>query len=92
MSKPAPTTYDFDQGLSGALDALRKPLKLTATLKRRALRNKAPEKVAIIGCRRASAARAAGADFGNLMYGRNGDLALVILVILTLCGIVRYSG
>ena len=47
MLKPAPTTDcdrqatdNLDQALSGMLDALRKPLKLTATLKRRALKNK----------------------------------------------------
>ncbi len=37
-------TDNFDQDLSGMLDALRKPLKLTATLKRRALKNKASGK------------------------------------------------
>jgi hypothetical protein len=47
MSKPGPTAYheqrttkDTDQAWSGMLDALRKPLKLTATLKRRALKTK----------------------------------------------------
>jgi hypothetical protein len=47
MSKPAPTscreqgtTKDVDQAWSVMLDALRKPLKPTATLKRRALKIK----------------------------------------------------
>jgi hypothetical protein len=51
MSKPEPvpyfepqTTDNLDLRLSGMLDSLRKPLKLTATLKRRALKNKAGEK------------------------------------------------
>jgi hypothetical protein len=48
MSKRGPTRYcerqvteSFDQVSRGMLDALRKPLKLTATLKRRSLRKKA---------------------------------------------------
>ena len=48
MSKSAPepyfepqTTDNLDLGLGGMLASLRKPLKLTATLKRRALKNKA---------------------------------------------------
>jgi hypothetical protein len=47
MPKLAPTSYseqqttgNLDQALSGMLDAMRKPLKLTATLKRRALKRK----------------------------------------------------
>jgi len=48
-SEPVPyfepqTTDNLDLGLSGMLDSLRKPLKLTATLKRRALKTKAGEK------------------------------------------------
>jgi hypothetical protein len=38
------TTNNLDQSLSDMLDALRKPLKLTATLKRRALKSKAGER------------------------------------------------
>jgi hypothetical protein len=63
MSKsvPAPcrerwTTEDLDQGLSNMLDSLRKPLKLTATLKRRALKNKAGEKSADVKARPATEA------------------------------------
>jgi len=51
MSKLVPTKYcerqateNFDQALSGMLGALRKPFKLTATLKQRALKNKPAEK------------------------------------------------
>jgi hypothetical protein len=51
MSKPTYAIYcgrqtrgNVDQALSGMLDAVRKPSKLTATLKRRALKNKAPRK------------------------------------------------
>jgi hypothetical protein len=62
MSKPAPTIYregqtpsSFDPALSSMLDALRKPSKLTATLKRRALKNKVSRKSATIGpCRNAT--------------------------------------
>lgn len=50
MSKSVPESYyerqmgeNLDQALSDMLDALRKPLKLTATLKRRALKNRADE-------------------------------------------------
>jgi hypothetical protein len=35
-----PATNNLDRALSDMLDALRKPQKLTATLKRRALKNK----------------------------------------------------
>jgi hypothetical protein len=55
MSKPVPESYyerqtgeNLDQALSGMLDALRKPLKLTATLKRRALKNRADEKSTLV--------------------------------------------
>jgi hypothetical protein len=46
MSKLEPyfgpqTTDSLDLGLGGMLDALRKPSKLTATLRRRALKKKA---------------------------------------------------
>jgi hypothetical protein len=59
MPRPQPMTYcgpqtkdNLDQMLSGMLDALRKPPKLTATLKRRALKNKATRKsVAVDPCR-----------------------------------------
>jgi hypothetical protein len=47
MAKPVPTTYDkrraaneLDQRSKDLLGALRKPLKPTATLRRRALKNK----------------------------------------------------
>jgi hypothetical protein len=39
------TTHKLDLGLSAMLDSLRKPPKLTATLKRRALKNKAGKKI-----------------------------------------------
>jgi hypothetical protein len=55
MSKPAQgpycerqTTDNLDQVLSGMLDALRKPLKMTATLKRRALKSKAAGKSVLV--------------------------------------------
>jgi hypothetical protein len=55
MPKPAPASYcerkttdNLDQALSGMLDALRKPLKMTATLKRRALKNKAAGKSTLV--------------------------------------------
>jgi hypothetical protein len=61
MTKPASTTEceqqttdDFDQVLNGMLSSLRKPSKLTATLKRRALKNKAKGKSAIIASSRQS--------------------------------------
>jgi len=59
MSKSEPyreqrTIEDLDQGLSNMLDSLRKPLKLTATLKRRALKNKAGEKSAAVKARLAT--------------------------------------
>jgi hypothetical protein len=38
------TTDNLDLRLGSMLDSLRRPLKLTATLKRRALKNKACEK------------------------------------------------
>jgi hypothetical protein len=51
MMKPAspaycgqPTMDNLDQALKGMLLVLRKPLKLTATLKRRALKNNAASK------------------------------------------------
>ena len=47
MTKPAPARYSehdararFDQALNDALSALRNPLTLTATMKRRALKKK----------------------------------------------------
>jgi hypothetical protein len=43
-----------DQALKGMLMALRKPLKLTATLKRRALKNKITGKSAIVSPSRQS--------------------------------------
>lgn len=55
MTKPAPTRYSeldararFDRALNDALNAPRKPLVMTATLKRRALKKKLskPEKKA----------------------------------------------
>jgi hypothetical protein len=52
MSRLAPkkhcerqATDNFDRSLSDMLDGLRKPPKLTATLKRRALKNKVVEKI-----------------------------------------------
>jgi hypothetical protein len=54
MTKPASSGYfqqtrdNVDQALEGMLDALRKPLKPTATLKRRALKSKATGKSAIV--------------------------------------------
>jgi hypothetical protein len=59
MPRPEPTTHcgpqtkdHLDQVLSSMLDALRKPPKLTATLKRRALKNKAAGKsVTVDPCR-----------------------------------------
>jgi len=57
MTKPSPTTHcerqpsdNFDQALNSMLmlNALRKPLKLTATLKRRALKKPSTAKSAIV--------------------------------------------
>jgi hypothetical protein len=63
MSKQAPvpyfepqTTDNLDLGLSGMPESLRKPLKLTATLKRRALKTKAGEKSTLAGARLATEA------------------------------------
>jgi hypothetical protein len=61
MTKPASSGYweqqtsdNLDQALKGMLMALRKPLKLTATLKRRALKNKIAGKPAIVSPSRQS--------------------------------------
>ncbi len=61
MSKQAPASYcerqtadNLDQVLSGMLDALRKPLKMTATLKRRALKNKAAGKSTLVEANQAT--------------------------------------
>jgi hypothetical protein len=55
MPRPEPTTYcgpqtkdNLDQALSSILDALRKPSKLTATLKRRALKHRTGGKPVIV--------------------------------------------
>jgi hypothetical protein len=54
MTKPVSSAYcqqtrdDLDQALEGMRDALRKPLKPTATLKRRALKRKVAGKSAIV--------------------------------------------
>jgi hypothetical protein len=55
MPRPEPTTYrgrqtkdNLDQALSSMLDALRKPSKLTATLKRRALKYRTAGKPVIV--------------------------------------------
>jgi hypothetical protein len=56
MTKPVSSAYcqrtrdDLDQALKGMRDALRKPLKPTATLKRRALKKKVAGKPAIVSC------------------------------------------
>lgn len=60
-SEPVPyfepqTTDNLDLGLSAVLDSLRKPLKLTATLKRRALKTKAGEKSILAEARPATEA------------------------------------
>jgi hypothetical protein len=56
MLKSTPTTYceqretdNADQALRGMLDTLRKPLKLTATLRRRALKRKVDGKSVAAG-------------------------------------------
>jgi hypothetical protein len=55
MTKPASSGYcgqqasdHLDHALKSKLDVLRKPLKLTATLKRRALKNKVAGNMAIV--------------------------------------------
>jgi len=45
------TTNNLDQGSRAMLDALRKPLKLTAALKRRALKKKVGIKSALVEAR-----------------------------------------
>ena len=61
MSKLAPepyfdpqTTDNLDLGLGGLLASLRKPSKLTATLKRRALKKKADGNTTLVEARPAS--------------------------------------
>jgi hypothetical protein len=67
MSKSVPESHyerqtgeNLDRALSDMLYALRKPLKLTATLKRRALKNRAGEKSMFVEHRPATASLKGG--------------------------------